>query len=185
MRSTLRAASVALTPRQVSRSRLRRSPAKFKHSVTRWPYGKFTVEQLSQMARELGLESVELLEPDEWAIPKRYGLTCAMGYATVPRSSHPAHTGLQSRRQSRLAHSRLSARDTSRCRGGRSKRDLLFRATVAESPTTRDARPVREDSLRSFPLAEQHGVTLCMELLNSKVDHHDYSAITPPGASNS
>src|SRR5258706_6932086 len=36
------------------------------------------------MARELGLDSVELLEPDEWAIPRRYGLTCAMGYATVP-----------------------------------------------------------------------------------------------------
>ena len=56
----------------------------FKLSVTRWPYGKFTIDQLSQMARELGIDSVELLEPDEWAIPKKYGLTCAMGYATVP-----------------------------------------------------------------------------------------------------
>src|SRR5688572_12062213 len=58
--------------------------AAFKHSVTRWPFPKFTVDQLSQMARELEFDSVELLEPEEWAIAKRYGLTCAMGYATVP-----------------------------------------------------------------------------------------------------
>src|SRR5450759_1614064 len=58
--------------------------AAFKLSVTRWPFNKFTLDELSQMARELGLDSVELLEPNEWAIPRRYGLTCAMGYATVP-----------------------------------------------------------------------------------------------------
>ena len=52
--------------------------AKFGLSVTRWPFHQFTLEQLSQMARELGIDSVELLEPDEWAVPRRYGLTCAM-----------------------------------------------------------------------------------------------------------
>jgi hydroxypyruvate isomerase len=29
---------------------------------------------------------------------------------------------------------------------------------------------------RVTPLAEQHGVTLCLEMLNSKVDHKDYQA---------
>ena len=29
---------------------------------------------------------------------------------------------------------------------------------------------------RLAPLAEKHGVTLCLELLNSKVDHKDYQA---------
>ena len=46
--------------------------AKFRLSVTRWPFHQFTLEQLSQMARELGIDSVELLEPDEWAVPLRY-----------------------------------------------------------------------------------------------------------------
>jgi len=49
----------------VARGKAGDSPAAFKHSVTRWPYPKFTVDQLSQMARELGLDSVELLEPDD------------------------------------------------------------------------------------------------------------------------
>ena len=63
---------------------VQRPAATFKLSVSRWPFHQFTLDQLSQMARELGLDSVELLEPDEWAVPRRYGLTCAMGYATVP-----------------------------------------------------------------------------------------------------
>src|SRR5919107_3749874 len=58
--------------------------AAFKHSVCRWCYPKFTVDELARTARELGLDSVELLEPDEWAVARRHGLACAMGYAAVP-----------------------------------------------------------------------------------------------------
>src|SRR5437868_15173760 len=68
---------------------LRKPPAprsRLKLSVSRWPYGKFTLDQLCQMSRELGLDAIDLLEPSEWAVPPRYGLACAMGYATVP---HP------------------------------------------------------------------------------------------------
>ena len=58
--------------------------SKVKLSVSRWPYNKFTLDQLCQMSRELGLDAIDLLEPNEWAIPRKYGLTCAVGYATVP-----------------------------------------------------------------------------------------------------
>src|SRR6266699_854366 len=54
------------------------SPAKFKLSVTRWPFRQFTLDQLCQMARELGIDSLERLEPNDWAIPKRYGVTLCM-----------------------------------------------------------------------------------------------------------
>ena len=58
--------------------------AAFKHSVCRWPYGKLSVDELARMAHELGLDSVELLERDEWPIARSHGLSCAMGYASVP-----------------------------------------------------------------------------------------------------
>src|SRR5687768_1855870 len=61
-----------------------RRVAAFKHSVCRWPFRQLTVEELARMARDLGLDSLELLERDEWPIAKRYGLSCAMGYAPVP-----------------------------------------------------------------------------------------------------
>jgi hydroxypyruvate isomerase len=56
-----------------------RSFAAFNHSVCRWPYRELSVDKLARMARELALDSVELLERDEWPIARKHGLTCAVG----------------------------------------------------------------------------------------------------------
>src|SRR5215203_6558078 len=55
--------------------------AAFRHSVTRWPFPKLSVDELARAAKRLELQSVELLDPAEWAVAKAHGLTCAMGYA--------------------------------------------------------------------------------------------------------
>jgi hydroxypyruvate isomerase len=151
----------------------RRSAAAFKLSVTRWPFHQFTLDQLCQMSRELGLDSVELLEPDEWVIPKRYGLTCAMGYATVPNPDTRLtqgfnrvenHAWLIPAYQRAIPLAAAAGVPNVICfsgsRGGQN--DDEGRATCA-----RGLAPL-------VPLAERHGVTLCMELLNSKWDHPDY-----------
>ena len=39
------------------------------------------VEELVRGAKALRMQSVELLEPDEWKVAIDAGLTCAMGYA--------------------------------------------------------------------------------------------------------
>ena len=147
--------------------------AAFKLSVTRWPFRKFTLDELSQMARELGLASVELLEPNEWAVPKRYGLTCAMGYATVPNPETRLtqgfnrvenHAWLIPAYQRAIPLAAAAGVPNVICfsgsRAGQSDDD--GRATCV-----RGLAPL-------IPVAERHGVTLCMELLNSKVDHPDY-----------
>src|SRR6478672_7978841 len=77
--ATLAPATQLVSAGQPKRSRL-------KLSVSRWPYNKFTLEQLCVMSKQLGLDAIDLLEPDEWQVPLRHGLVCAMGYATVP---HP------------------------------------------------------------------------------------------------
>ena len=149
------------------------SAAAFKLSVTRWPFHQFTLDQLSQMARELGLDSVELLEPDEWAVPKRYGLTCAMGYATVPNPNTRLtqgfnrvenHVWLIPAYQRAIPLAAAAGVPNVICfsgnRGGLD--DVVGRETCA-----RGLAPL-------IPLAERHGVTLCMELLNSRQDHPDY-----------
>ncbi len=147
--------------------------AAFKHSVTRWPYGKFTVDQLSQMARELGLDSVELLEPDEWAIAKRHGLTCAMGYATVPDprtrltqgfNRVENHTWLIPAYQRAIPLAAAAGVPNIICFSG--NRDGIP-DDVGRETCALGLAPL-------LPLAERHGVTLCMELLNSKVDHAGY-----------
>ena len=147
--------------------------SRLKLSVSRWPYGKFTLDQLCQMSRELGLDAIDLLEPDEWAVPARYGLACAMGYATVPHPENRLtdgfnrvenHSWLIPAYQRAIPLAAASKVPNVICFSGnrRGQSDDEGREICA-----RGLAPL-------VPVAEQHGVTLCMELLNSKVDHHDY-----------
>ena len=151
------------------------SVAAFKHSVCRWPYRQLSVEQLARMAQELGLDSVELLEPDEWAIARRHGLSCAMGYATVPEPHQRTrltegfnhaehHAWLVPAYERAIPMAAAAGVPNIICfsgnRGGID--DEAGLATCARGLSA------------LLPTAEKHGVTLCMELLNSKVDHPDH-----------
>ena len=48
------------------------------HSVCKWCYGDFSVEELAKEAVRMGIKSMEIIGPDDWATIKEYGLTCAM-----------------------------------------------------------------------------------------------------------
>jgi hydroxypyruvate isomerase len=153
--------------------------AAFKHSVCRWPYGKLSVDELARMARELGLDSVELLERDEWPIARSHGLSCAMGYAPVPeprtrltrgfnRLEH--HTWLVPAYERAIPLAAASRIPNLICFSG--NRDGLD----DEEGLANCARGLQA----LLPAAERHGVTICMELLNSKVDHPDYQCDRTP-----
>ena len=147
--------------------------SRLKLSVTRWPYGKFTLDQLCQMSRELGLQSVELLEPDEWAVPLRYGLVCAMGYATVP---HP-ETRLSDGFNRVENHSWLipAYQRTIPLAAAAKVPNVICFSGSRKGQSDEEGRQICARGLAPLiPIAAQHGVTLCMELLNSKVDHPDY-----------
>lgn len=147
--------------------------AAFKLSVTRWPFHKFTLDELSQMARELGLDSVELLEPDEWAVPKRYGLTCAMGYATVPNPETRLTQGFN-RIENHAWLIPAYQRAIPLAAAAGVPNVICFSGSRA-GQSDDEGRAVCARGLAPLvPIAERHGVTLCMELLNSKVDHPDY-----------
>ena len=169
----------ALLPTEASAAASPSTAASFKHSVCRWPYGKMTVDELSQMARELGLHSVELLEPAEWAIARRHGLTCAMGYATVPEPGTRLtrgfnrvenHAWLIPAYERALPLAAAAGVPNLICFSG--NRDGLS----DEQGLDACARGLAA----LMPSAERHGVGICMELLNSKVDHPDYQCDRTP-----
>jgi hydroxypyruvate isomerase len=163
----------------IERAGVRPLASSFKHSVCRWPYRQFSLDDLAQMARELGLQSVELLEPDEWPVVRRHGLTCAMGYATVPdprtrlthgfnRAEH--HAWLVPAYERAIPLAAAAGVPNLICFSG--NRDGV---TDEEGLATcaRGLAPL-------LPVAERHGVTLTMELLNSKVDHVGYQCDHTP-----
>ncbi len=119
----------------------------------------------------MGLVGIDLLQPDEYEIPRRYGLVCTMGYAEA---------GEISRGLNRLEnHASIEA-------GLRKNLPLARRAGVKRVITFSGLRDGLSDDegmrntitglKRMKPIVEDSGVMLCMELLNSKVNHPGYMA---------
>jgi hydroxypyruvate isomerase len=141
---------------------------RLKQSVCQWCYDKIPLDELCAAARRIGLASVELLGEKDWATVKAHGLTCAM-------ANGPSTIRVGFNRPGE--HDRLVAE---------SER-LLPLVAAAGLPNmivfsgNRDGMADGEGLAncaaglrRITPTAERLGVTVCMELLNSKVDHKDY-----------
>jgi hydroxypyruvate isomerase len=165
------AASATLGPTPESRSP---NPepriSRFKQSVSRWCYGRIPLDDLCVAAKAIGYSSVELLSETEYAVPKKHGLECAManGFGTIPRGFNRPDN-----------HDKLVA-DAERLI------PLVAAAGVPNIVVFSGNRAGMSDGegianciaglKRVAPTAERHGVTLCLEMLNSKVDHKDYHA---------
>ncbi len=150
---------------------LRAPPAlkgRLKHSVARWCYGGIPLDELCTRAAAMGITSIEILDEPEWAVVASHGLTCAVanGPGSIPKGWN------------RLEHhDALVARSN----------ELLPKIAAAGIPNmivfsgNRDGQPDEEGIAhcitglkRIMPLAEELGVTVVLEYLNSKVDHGDY-----------
>src|ERR1044072_6092759 len=63
------------------------APAKLKgpinHSACRWCYGKVSLDDLCKAGKEMGMVAVDLLNPNEFATVKTYGLVCSMVFNPV------------------------------------------------------------------------------------------------------
>jgi hydroxypyruvate isomerase len=140
----------------------------FHHSVCRWCYQKIPLEDLAREARRIGLESVELLDPGDWPVVQRHGLTCAManGATRIPEGlnrleHHGAMVpGMIDRIRACADAGLPNVICFSGSRGGMDDELGLANCAVALRQIVGEA--------------ERRRVTVCMELLNSKVDHKDY-----------
>src|SRR5687767_11804731 len=153
--------------------------AAFKHSVTRWPFRQFTVDELARTAKDLKIDSVELLEPNEWAIAKRHGLTCAMGYATVPDPGTRLTRGFNdTANHAWLVPAYERAIPLAAAAGIPNL--ICFSGNRNGMSDEQGLANCASGLGKLMPAAKQHGVTICMELLNSKVDHRDYQCDRTP-----
>ena len=146
-----------------------RRKGQIKQSVSRWCYEKIPLEELCVYAAKIGLKGVDLLKPEEYEIPGRYGLVCSMAYAgggEIPTALNRVEN-----------HARIEE-------GFRKNIPLAAKAGVPNVITFSGNRAGMSDEEgaknaiaglnRVKKIAEDHGVTICLELLNSKVNHKDY-----------
>jgi hydroxypyruvate isomerase len=150
----------------------RRAAGRLKQSASRWCYGKIPLPELCEAGKRIGLSGIDLLEQSDWNIVRDHGLTVSMGYAAdrpdflsngfVNRASHPM-----------LLRELETALPIAKVAG---VPNLIAMFGNREGRTDAVAIPAAIEGLRKIaPLAEEQGVNICVELLNSKVDHKDYS----------
>ena len=149
--------------------RVAESP-KFKQSLSRWCYSKIPLDTLCDAAKNIGYASVELLDEPDWAVVKQHGLMCAManGFGSIPvgfnRPDH--HDKLVADAEALIPKAAAAGVPNIVCFSGN-------RAGLSDAEGIANCIAGLK---RVAPTAERHGVTLCLEVLNSKVDHKDYQA---------
>jgi hydroxypyruvate isomerase len=162
---TLLAASVALPAfgqRVVKKGRL-------KQSVCRWTYQSMALPDLCRAAADIGLSGIDLLQEPEWGVPRQYGLVCSMAYAGG--GSIPDGLNVKANHDAIV---RNFERLIPRAEMLRVPNVITFFGNRRGMPDDEATGNCVEGLNRVKRIAEDHGVTICVELLNSKVNHKDY-----------
>jgi len=147
-------------------------PGRLRQSVCRWPYKQMPLPEFCRRAKQIGLVAIDLLQVEEWPIAADAGLVVSMGYAA--RRDKFIETGFNDPANHALLLKELELGLPLAARAGVVNLIAMFgnrRAGIDDSAAV--ANCVAGLS-RIAPLAEELGVTICVELLNSKVDHAGY-----------
>jgi len=136
-------------------------------SVSRWCYGKLSLDELCIAVKKLGLKAIDLLEPNDFPTVKKHGLVCSMV------STHSLTNGINKKENHEQCLARIrTAIDAAA--------EYKF-PNVISFPGNRAGMPDDvgiENSATALKeivgYAEKKKVTVCLEYLNSKVNHKDY-----------
>jgi len=145
---------------------------RIKQSIAWWSFalGDMSVERLVRMAADIGYEAIELVEQEHWQVIKDHGLAIASlkGQLSIEegfnRREHHDHLEREVRANIALA-AQWGIPNVIVFSGNRDGLDDKTGAEITAQGLKRLART-----------AQDEGVTLILELLNSKVDHPDYQA---------
>ena len=144
---------------------------RIRQSASRWPYSSIPLPEFCRAARDMGLAGIDLLGRADWQVVRDAGLVCSMGYPTDRRDF--IAFGFNDR-----AHHPVLLRELEATIPLAAKEGVPNVIAMFGNREGRDDQRAIADCVRGLntikPLAEQHGVTICLELLNSKVDHKDY-----------
>jgi hydroxypyruvate isomerase len=166
-RSVLLAAGVAPFVRLLPGAQAQ-SEGRLKQSAARWCYRNIGLDDLCKNAARIGLKGIDLLNHEDWPTVQKYGLVPAMTPSTI---------SIPNGWNRKENHEKLE----------RETRENIERAAEAKAPNvivmSGNRRGMSDEEAkdncvagltRLKSLAEDKGVTMCLELLNSKVDHKDY-----------
>ncbi len=136
-------------------------------SVSKWCYGKFKLDEFCAICKKIGLKAIDLLGSKDFPTLKKYGLECSM------MNTHSLTKGLNRKENHEQCLALIrSAIDAAA--------EYKF-PNVITFPGNREGMPDDvgiENTVNALKqiagYAEKKNVTICIEYLNSKVNHKDY-----------
>ena len=140
---------------------------RIRQSVSKWCYGKIPLEQFCVLVKKMGMDAVDLLSPNDFPTLKKHGLVCSM------INTHNLGKGLN--RTENHAECLAKIREAIDAAA-----EYQF-PNVISFPGNRAGMPDDvgiENTVTALKQivghAEDKKVTICLEYLNSKVNHKDY-----------
>jgi hydroxypyruvate isomerase len=147
-----------------------KSKGNIHHSVCRWCYDSIPLETFCQEVKRIGLPAIDLVAPKDWPMLQKYGLYSSMCYVagdvslTDGFADTKFHTKLLPQYLEVIPLMVTAGYQDVICFSG-SRRGM-----DDETGWNNCVKGLQQ----ILPLAEKSGVTIQMELLNSKVNHKDY-----------
>lgn len=136
-------------------------------SVSRWCYNKLSLDELCTVANKMGMTAIDLLGPNDFPTLKKHGMVCSM------ISTHSLPKGMNDKKNhAGCIASIRSAIDAAAEYGFPNV--ISFSGNRAGIPDDVGIENAVEGLKQVAGYAEQKKVNICLEYLNSKVDHKDY-----------
>jgi hydroxypyruvate isomerase len=167
----LSGAAVVSVPSLLSSEQTTPTPRKgrIKQSVSRWCYKEIPLDKLCAYSAQIGCKGIDLLGPEDYEVPGRYGLVCSMAYGgggDIPNALNRVenHAKIEDGFRKNIP---LAAK-------ARVPNMITFSGNRAGMSDEEGAKNTIMGLNRVKKIAEDNGVVICLELLNSKVNHKDY-----------
>ncbi len=155
------------------------APARaIRQSVCKWCFKDISLDPFCAAAKEMGLESVELLNPEDYPTLKKYGLACALTANPTGKTAQGVTVGGIAKAFNRIEHHdklvEIYEKRIAEVADAGFSQLICFSGNREKMDDQQGLENCALGLKRLLPLAEKRGVTLVMELLNSKVNHKDY-----------
>jgi len=142
---------------------------RIKQSVCRWCYDKIQLDDLCDALKKMGLHAIDLLGPSDFPTLKKHDLICSMVHG-VPGGIPQGLNRLEN-------HDKIVEyfeRDMPLVAEAGYPNMICFSGNRKGMSDEQGLENCAIGAKRIAALADKHKVTVCMELLNSKVNHADY-----------
>jgi len=146
------------------------------HSVCQWTYNFLPLEELCKAVKKIGFSAIDLIAPKDWPTLQKYGIYSSMCYIGGKVS---LTDGFNDKRfHDQLVKDYLEVIPLMVKAGY--KDVICFSGSRNGMDDETGWKNCVEGLRKILPAAEKSGITVHMELLNSKVNHKDYMCDRTP-----